>query len=125
MADEQRYVLGLAYAAGPDPLIKRGADGHRDYFTADELEKAARTFLRKGAMQVGIMHVDGTVGHAEVVESYIWPSEDPFIYKGEIVANKGDWLLGMLLDEQSWALVKSGQLTGFSPQGSGKRRTAA
>ncbi|MEC5149152.1 XkdF-like putative serine protease domain-containing protein [Cryobacterium sp. GrIS_2_6] len=125
MAKELRIVLGVAYQAGPDPRIKKGADGSRDYFTADELEKAAATFLRDGGRQIGIEHMDGTIGHAEVCESYTWPSDDPFVIDGEVVASKGDWLIKALLDEVSWELVKSGKLTGFSPQGSATRKRRA
>ncbi|MFI5414843.1 MAG: hypothetical protein ACHQ16_04150, partial [Candidatus Lutacidiplasmatales archaeon] len=67
---EDRFVLGVAHQAGPDPAIKMGADGGRDYFTERELELASRTFMSKGGMRVGLMHVDGTdaAGYAEVVE---------------------------------------------------------
>jgi hypothetical protein len=118
---EERYVLGVAYQAGRDPLIKRGADGGRDFFTADELEKASRTFLKSGAMQIGIEHADGTMGHADVVESYIyrgplWQQPDGTVVKS------GDWLVGAVLDEPTWAQVKTGRITGWSPQGTAKRR---
>lgn len=119
--DDERFVLGVAYQAGPDPRIKRGADGGRDYFTEAELAKAAHTFLGDGARQIGVGHADGTVGVAKVVQSYIWPAEYPFVHDGVIVAKKGDWLIGAIFDEPTWALVKSGQLTGWSPQGQARR----
>lgn len=122
--NEDRYVLGVAYQAGPDPMIKTGADGSRDYFSPRELELAARTFMRKGAMQVGLNHIDGTElsGHAEIVESYIYRGEHPLVIGGQEVAKAGDWLLGAILDEVAWDLVKSGKITGWSPQGRAKRR---
>lgn len=119
--EPQRYVLGVAYQSGPDPKIQRGADGGRDYFTADELEKAAWGFLRKGR-QHGLFHgPDGTVGHAETVESYIWRGADWDLGDGTVV-RKGDWLIGAVLDEVAWSLVKSGKVTGWSPQGTATRR---
>lgn len=120
---EQRYVLGVAYQAGPDPRIQRGADGGRDYFTAEELEKAAWGFLRKGR-QVGMFHADGTEGHAEIVESYVWRGPDWDLGDG-VVVKAGDWLIGAVLDEVAWDLYKRGKVTGWSPQGSAKRRTVA
>jgi Putative phage serine protease XkdF len=117
---EQRYVLGVAYQAGPDPRIATGADGFRDYFSADELEKAAWTFIKGGA-QIGLFHADGTTGAAEVVESYIWRG-DPWDLGNGTVVRKGDWLIGAVCDERAWGLVKSGRVTGFSPQGAAKRR---
>ena len=120
---EARYVLGLAYQAGRDPLIAKGLDGARDFFTADELEKAAWSFLPGGA-QVGMFHADGTTGAARVVESYIWRGDDWDAGNGTII-RKGDWLIGAICDEPAWNLVKSGRVTGFSPQGVAKRRKPA
>jgi hypothetical protein len=118
----QRYVLGVAYQAGPDPRIKRGADGGRDYFTAEELEKAAWSFLRNGP-SVGLFHgPESTVGHADVVESYVYRGPDWALNENVIVKN-GDWLIGAILDDVAWDLYKSGRVTGWSPQGSARRIT--
>lgn len=119
--EEQRYVLGVAYQAGPDPRIAKGADGARDYFSADELEKAAFSFIPGGA-EVGLFHADGTVGHAQVVESYIYRGPDWDLGDGVIV-KAGDWLVGAILDDIAWDLYKSGHVTGWSPQGQARRRT--
>lgn len=119
MSDEQRYVLGVAYQAGPDPRIKRGADGGRDYFTAEELEKAAWQFMK--SRQVGLFHgPDDTIGHAEIVESYVWRGPDWDLGDG-VVVKAGDWLIGAILDDTAWRLYKSGKVTGWSPQGSARR----
>jgi hypothetical protein len=122
MTDEKRYVLGVAYQAGPDPDIKTGADGFRDYFPADELEKAAWQFF-KNSRQSGLLHGDGpeALGHSEVVESYIYRGPD-WYEGGELFAKSGDWLIGSVLDEPTWAAAKRGELGGFSPQGVAKRR---
>jgi len=69
---EQRFLLTIGYQAGPDSRIRRGADGYRDYFTPEELEKAAWSLLRSGSPTCGLFHVDGTEGAAEIVESMIW-----------------------------------------------------
>jgi hypothetical protein len=119
---EQRYVLGVAYQAGPDPKIQRGADGGRDYFSAEELEKAAWGFLKNGPA-VGLFHgPDSTVGHADVVESYVYRGPDWDLGDGAVVKS-GDWLIGAILDESAWQLYKSGRVTGWSPQGSARRIT--
>lgn len=117
---EQQYVLGVAYQAGPDPRIAKGADGYRDYFTPEELEKAAWSFLKGGA-QVGLFHAANTLGHATVVESYIYRGPDWDFGDGTVV-KAGDWLIGAICDDLAWSLVKSGKVTGFSPQGAAKRR---
>ena len=42
MADEpMRFIVSLAYRAGRDDGIVKGQDKKRDFFTPDELEKAA------------------------------------------------------------------------------------
>lgn len=120
MDEPQRYVLGVAYQAGRDPRIKKGADGARDFFTPEELELAAWYFA-KSEQEVGIQHIDGTVGAATIVESYIWRGPDWVQADGTIV-KAGDWLLGAVLDPWSWEMVQKGQLTGWSPQGAGRRR---
>lgn len=122
MPDEQQYLLGVAYQAGPDPAIQRGADGGRDYFAPDELEKAAWSFLPGGAA-VGLFHgPDDTVGHYTVTESYIYRGPDWDLGDGTVV-KAGAWLIGGLCDDIAWSLYKSGQITGFSPQGRARRIT--
>ena len=115
--DEKRFVLGIAYQAGRNPLIKRGADGHRDFFSAEELERAAWQFMK--SRESGVMHVDGTLGHADITESYIYRGPD-WDVAGTIV-KAGDWLIGARLDPVAWQAVKEGRLTGWSPQGGGRR----
>lgn len=119
---EQRYILGLAYQAGPSDRLIKGVDGRRDYFTAEELEKAAWSFMKAGAGQVGILHADNTTGHFTLTESYIYRGPDWNI--GDVVIKSGDWLIGGICDEPAWNLVKSGRVDGFSPQGVAKRRKA-
>jgi hypothetical protein len=116
---EARYVLGIAYQAGPDPLIKRGADGGRDFFTAEELEKAAWAFLADGP-SVGLFHADGTEGAGQVVESYIYRGPNWEVGDG-VVVKSGDWLVGAILEESAWLLYKAGHITGWSPQGQARR----
>lgn len=119
MTTEQRYVLGLGYQVGPDERINEGADGGRDYFTADELEKAAWAFLRKGPA-VGVLHVDGTEGSGDVVESYIYRGPD-WDVGGGLVIKAGDWLIGAVLGAAAWELYKAGHLDGWSVQGTARR----
>lgn len=119
---ERQYVLGVAYQAGQSPLIKTGADGFRDFISESELEKAAWSFLPLGG-HVGLFHEDGTVGHATVVESYIFRGEPWSV--GDAVVKAGDWLVGAVLDDVAWGLYKAGHITGWSPQGGARRRMVA
>ena len=116
---ERRYTLGLAYGANL-PDVGKAQDGYRDFAGPKALEDAAWSFLRKGA-SVGLHHQDGTEGHGTVVESYIWRGPDWPQPNGYVV-KAGDWLVGTVWDEPTWDLIKSGELNGYSPQGSAKRR---
>lgn len=120
MADQpQRYVLGIAYQSGPDPRIDEGVDGGRDWFTSAELEKAAWGFLREGPT-VGLAHVDGTEGAAQVVESYIYRGPD-WQAAPDVVVKSGDWLIGAVLDQHAWDLYKAGHVDGWSVSGTARR----
>jgi len=117
-APEKRFVWGVAYPANR-------VDGHGEYMGADSLEQSAWGFLAKGR-EIGLYHTDGTVGHGTVVESGIHRGPS-YVLKGidgaEQTINEGDWLLGVQFDEQTWPLVKSGKVNGWSMQGIGKRRS--
>lgn len=113
----------VVYKAGKRENVLTGADGYADWASPEVIEKACANFLRDGARQIGIQHADGTVGAAEVWSSYQWPADDPWIYKGRIVAEKGDWLIkAHVLDDRTWNDIKAGKFTGVSMQGTGKRR---
>lgn len=105
-ADENRYTLGVAYPA-------REVDAHGDFAKAEEIERAAWRFMQ--APKVGLMHKFGTEGRGRVVESYIYRFEKTKFGGQDI--RPGDWLLGVVWDEPSWELIKSGALSGFSIQG--------
>lgn len=144
-SDEQRFVLGIAYQAGPDPRIAKGADGGRDFFTEAELEKAAHSFMLSG-QQHGMFHVDGTEGAARPVESSLYRNPVPWVVSDDaavckalaelaaqaesvagpddLIVRKGDWLLGAILDERPWQAYKAGRVNAWSPQGSARRRRA-
>ena len=121
--EEQRYVLGLAY-----PALKKDVavaqDGHIDFVGPEVLEATAWSWMNK-SRKINLFHEDGTEGHAEVVESYVyrgpaWKTISP-VDKQEYTIEEGDWLLGVVFDEQTWPLVKAGQLNGWSPQGGAQR----
>ena len=116
----QRYILAVAHQAGPDPGIRKGADGGRDYFSEAELEKAAWKFMQ-GPRQIGLNHADGSPAMATAVESYIWRG-DPWPQPDGTVVRKGDWLIGFVCDPPAWDLVQKGLVTGVSVQGAARRR---
>jgi hypothetical protein len=116
-----RYILAVAHQAGPDPKIRKGADGGRDYFSPAELEKAAWAFM-DGPREVGTDHADGTVGIAKIVESYCWPEGAPdWPQPDGSVITSGDWLIGMRTTEQTYQEARSGRFGGVSVQGAARR----
>lgn len=125
---EQRYLLAVAYQHGQDQRIAKGLDGARDFFSEVELEKAAWSLLQQDAVpEVGLFHMDGTCGHASVVESYIWRGEPwtlTAVDGSTQVIKSGDWLVGLVCDEVAWDLYKSGRVSGVSLQGRARRRKA-
>lgn len=120
--EEQRYTLGVAYAANM-PDVGKAADGYRDFAGPEALEKAAWSYMQKGG-NVGLHHQSGTDGQGTVVESYIYRGE-PWVVKAADGSDQtimpGDWLVGVVWSEEAWPLIKAGIVNGFSPQGSARR----
>lgn len=116
--DEKRYTLSVGYPADlADAAVAR--DGHRDFASADAVEKAAWSYLDT-AREVGLRHSDGTEGHGRVVESYLAPVDMDF---GGQKVLKGDWLVGIQWDQETWDDIKAGRINGTSMQGRAARRT--
>ena len=123
MAEPMRFIVALAYQAGRDEQISKGLDKHRDYFTADELEKAAHSFARNG-MGGGAFHIDGTDAEFEPTESWIHRGPDWTVTAPDgsvTVVKAGDWLVGGYLSPAAWNLYQRGHITGLSPQGTARR----
>lgn len=117
MVNPKRFVLGVAY---PSDRV----DGHGEFMSPDELEKAAWDYARNGR-QIGFYHADGTTGHADVVESYIyrgpdWETDD--IDGCTQVIKSGYWMLGAILDEPGFELVTTQKADGWSIDGMARRR---
>jgi hypothetical protein len=74
-------------------------------------------------MAVGLMHQANTEQHGTPIESYLYSGPDWEIEKGnkKSVVKEGDWLMGVLWDNDSWAAIKSGKLRGYSLQGWARR----
>jgi hypothetical protein len=118
---ERRYTLTVAYPANR-PDVGKARDGHRDFADRASVETAAWNYLRK-SRRVGRWHADGTDGSGETVESYIYRGPDWVITSGdsEYVVKDGDWLVGIIWDEPSFAEIRSGKIGGTSIQGTARR----
>ncbi len=123
MAEEERFFVAVAYQAGRDARIQKGLDGGRDYFTPEQLEKAAHSFMRNGP-KGGTFHVGGTVGAVTYDESWIHRAPDWHVTApdGSVqVVKSGSWCVAGHMDESAWDLYKRGLITGVSPEGIGTR----
>jgi len=108
--DDERIVFGIVYE--PDEEDTQG-----DYATAEEIRKAAYSFMENG-QTYHVMH-KGAVVNVCVLESYLAPVE--FQAGGETV-KKGTWLLASRIPEgEMWTDIKSGELAGYSMGGTGDR----
>lgn len=117
--DERRYTLSVGYPANSADIMK-SRDGHIDFASEDEIEKAAWGYMASGA-KVGVFHAERTEGAGETVESYIYRGPDWEAAEG-LVVKSGDWLIGTIWSEPAWEAIKRGDIRGTSMQGSAKRR---
>lgn len=123
----QQFTLGLAYPAMKADIGVAG-DQHIDFVAKEPLEKAAWGYL-KDHRGINLFHRGDTLGHGEVVESYIyrgpdWEIKSPVDEKTYLIKS-GDWLLGSIWDDYAWELVCKGVLNGWSPEGTAQRVPAS
>lgn len=118
----RRYTLAMGYPAN-SPDVSVALDGHRDFAGPEAVEDAAWQFMK--SRKIGLWHEDGTDGAGDVVESYIYRGPDWTVKASddsERVIKAGDWLLGIVWDEQSWDQIGKQEINGVSMQGKAKRR---
>jgi hypothetical protein len=99
--EELQIVWSEVYA----PMIP---DSTGDYMTADEIRKIAYDFLiKRRTAQIDVNH-DNVLYGCFVVESFIAREDDQIFIPGS-------WVLGVHIPPpEIWAMVKSGELNGFS-----------
>lgn len=106
--NEQQLIYGEVYAPG-------FPDSQGDFMTAESIQKMAHEFMRKGLINRIDLHHTQQESGCYVVESFIARSDDPLFIPGS-------WVLGVKVpDPTIWAMVKSGELNGFSFDGEGFR----
>lgn len=103
--DEQQLVFGEVYAPG-------FPDSQGDFMTAETIQNMAYEFLRKGFVNKIDTNHDQEVNGSYVVESFIAREDDSIFIPGS-------WVIGVKVpDPKIWGLIKSGELNGFSLDGS-------
>lgn len=101
----QQLVYGLVY----EPDVE---DAHGDSMSADEIEKAAHSFM-KDARNIDKQH-DFNAGVGEVVESYIAPADFTI---GDETITKGSWVMVTKASDEIWEDIRKGSITGYSMAG--------
>lgn len=109
-SEKKKLIYGVVYE--PSEI-----DAHGDYASAEEIEKAAHTYLEDFA-EINLMHAKGLGKKARVVESYIAPID--FEVEGEKI-KKGAWVMATkIYDPQLWDAIQKGLITGYSIEGTGQ-----
>ncbi|MGE1166614.1 XkdF-like putative serine protease domain-containing protein, partial [Peribacillus simplex] len=108
--EEKQLVTGIVY----EPDVE---DSHGDIMTAEEIEKAAYTFM-ENYQHIDKQH-DEIAGKGTVVENWIAKSD---MTVGEQEVQAGTWLMTVRVDDaDTWEEIKKGEVTGFSMGGFGER----
>ncbi|HDR7363274.1 XkdF-like putative serine protease domain-containing protein [Bacillus toyonensis] len=108
--EEKQLVTGVVY----EPNVE---DSHGDTMTAEEIEKAAYTFM-DNYQHIDKQH-DEIAGKGTVVENWIAKSD---MTVGEQEVQAGTWLMTVRVDDaDTWEEIKKGEVTGFSMGGFGER----
>ncbi|MBC2682732.1 hypothetical protein HAU06_00710 [Bacillus toyonensis] len=108
--EEKQLVTGVVY----EPDVE---DSHGDIMTAEEIEKAAYTFM-ENYQHIDKQH-DEIAGKGTVVENWIAKSD---MTVGEQEVKAGTWLMTVRVDDaDTWEEIKKGEVTGFSMGGFGER----
>jgi hypothetical protein len=109
---EAQIVYGIVL----EPQV---VDSQGDIYSANEVESACHLYL-ENFQEVGHMHQTIlSSDSARVVESYIAPCD--FEMGGQAVI-KGSWVIALhIINDDLWAQIKGGDLTGFSIGGWAQR----
>lgn len=121
--DDKRQVFGWASVVSLDGLPV--VDRQGDWITPDEIEKAAYKYVhesRKGGHQHKRTDDDQPFHASDMIESIVFTPEK--IAKMGLPDDfpVGWWVGYQVRDEDTWAKVKKGEVTGFSIHGRGRRR---
>jgi hypothetical protein len=118
----------IAYGVVLEPRTADNPDTQGDWYTADDIERAAHGFLEtvaKGDGGADLMHLEGGEGPliGYPVESFIAPVDFTWGSGDRLeVVKAGSWVMGVHYpDPAIWAAVAKGELGAFSVFGSGKR----
>ena len=106
--EELRIVWGEVYAPG-------FPDSQGDFMSEDTIREMAYGFMKKQDLAAIDTNHSREPNGSHIVESFIAREDDSIFIPGS-------WVLGVRVpDDETWELVKSGELNGFSIDGHGVR----
>lgn len=112
---EERFVLGIVLE--PTKELAQ-PDSQGDVYSAQEVREAAYKFMEE-FQTIGLQHRDDISERVKILLN--WITLEPTTINGQAVA-AGTWLLGVRVqDDDLWAAVKAGDITGFSIGGTANR----
>lgn len=115
---EERFVMGIVLE--PEPFDGKG-DAQQDVYSEDEVRTAAHKFMAD-FRNLGLMHTTFVNGSVKILESFLAPASFDM---GGIKVKKGTWLMAIrVIEDNLWADIKAGKLTGFSIGGTAVRKPA-
>jgi|WetSurMetagenome_2_1015567.scaffolds.fasta_scaffold67518_1 DNA adenine methylase len=108
---EERYILGVVLE--PDTVDSQG-----DIYTAETIRQTAYLFM-EAYENIGLQHSGLINDKVKILES--WIQRDSTLLNDQPI-KAGTWMLAVrVLDDELWAKVKDGSITGFSIGGTGRR----
>jgi len=119
--EEKQQIFGWASVieVNGEPVV----DLQGDRITAEEMEKAGYEYVMK-SRKGGDMHLRDDwqpIQKSEMIESFIVTDEKREAFGLGDDVPTGWWVGFQVRDPEVWAKVKSGERTGFSIHGHGKR----
>jgi hypothetical protein len=117
-ADERRYTLAPMYE--PDT-----EDAHGEFVAGDTLETAVWRYVQRNDRTLYLQHTKARAGEWVNIVCWPFPVEAKLMMptgeSQDVTFPPGTIFLGVIWDEETWPLVKSGKITGYSLGGTAKR----
>lgn len=109
---DERFVFGVV-------LVPDEVDSQGETYTADEVRKAAHSFMEHFGGIIKVMHQGRAIDGIKVIETYVTKQKEA--HGGETLP-VGTWLMGTRVqDDELWMAVKRGEFTGYSIGGTALR----
>lgn len=110
--EDERIVYGVVL----EPEV---VDKQDDVVSAEEIRSAAYKFMEDFGV-LGLQHEEAINGRVKLLESFIAPTT---FKVGKDTIKKGSWVMAeRIIDDELWAAVKAGDITGFSIGGAARRK---